>query len=1826
MTVSTVSCSTPAVWHDFKDLDKTLQTGNAAEVAQLLDENRKYLLNPLGGAPRNPSKKTQIDRGESEPVETDEGPKNLTKAIIAEVAIISGLYDLDEHKTLELLWAAEHRLAQFPGLTRGLIGVLLYWDGRYSLVHALNTLCQTSFGSRENMNAGIDHVSVQFLNMFWDDNIFGSMIKAYSTLSIEGELDKLAKQRGLGDAEHKRSIRNLITNVKVLLAESIYCLAFHERINAQNMTDLVDFVSKMEPNGQGSLSQSDTTVLFTVIHMIEVDAKEDMDSLSELPLLSDSSRISLLHSKIFLSPSFKSKSVLSFIQLAWSMTLSGLTQLPLNTNLATLTECDDQCLDKALNGGAFTFLRLLVDSDAIRAENELVIRQIHKLITDIIVLMPLKLKELRKASAPSLWIELSELITTFYRKFEAFGLHNEFWSAFHGLKPTHRCLALQDFIRIDMISPELYVPTVKMLEALGAGETAAAACFRLLRQTAGNLSWERIFESLRHYCDHLRIEVGVSQANWSEAGISPEETSALVSVVKLAASVAKHDSNSRQVILEQQSWRVPLYLMQLLRCGIAPSLKAACIDCLAALIGNEGAAASLWVSLDADNVLQGIVQEVERIESQEERYPLTISFCNLIRKLCEYPLPVNLGTGSRPPGVAPYVEFLTSNVLLRLDAFSFKVKSEKWELAQLSLDAIVLLLASYTPSMDDFNKGSAVHPGFGLYRKLLSDSPVFRKLLETIIQTGEHLESYPSEFDEGLLRCGQRSLNILSTALRGSKQFMNVCRDAGAGIILTPIHQLLASINPKTQKADIIRNISKLVGFAAEQPHLAQSALEILLDLSHKISASDMLNLTVCGPSSHREHLMKSFWQCLELSDEGGGKCRITILKLILQYIDCASVSLSHYLLGYPLQAPLSSASLQDPGVLNSPKTVLHALLAILTSQEQSGESEELLELGYEVIYRLSANTETSAPVLRYLRSTYDFVFDQLQSFKSNAEISIEQLRSVGWLLKLSALELHGTSQAKQRSITARLVQLILQRGDVRRTGQYTDNTITIGELSALGADHTTSLTIMTIFRVLDLTDSFLEPPDCDLLDICVVEQVAQQATEDGAVNLLKVHDMLQSELASQIDPSGQIPPKLEQEVADVLRWLQKTNQNRKLSTAKIHFLEGWRQLLEVCLAGPMDIVPTGVRVSILQEILQELLTCVNKPEATTQLTSMLSTVALSIMTHLRISLKQQQEPSAAHETSSATFLDGTMSEMTATPIIPSSTLLPSIGEGLIQWCVSAKSQRVRSHLYASLLNYFQLQPDFQIQTDMHASRLFNETMAAGTAMASSASKILNLYGTSIMSITCQDAVDGHSVTRTLAFALLDSIMRRDGDKKWLAFMREKGYLKRIIASIGLEDAALVDSLSGSSSRLASVYVHESRMSLMSTLARHRLGARSLVETGLIQQLADVKFIDTRPVSNMGDGPAHESKIHRYRMLLFPVLRLIMCLQSTLGVSNDNIQQHCFHFVLRHLDALTTAIFANSDLGSDGETLEEIHLITSVLCIVAGHDFSISGIENLPDGSLTQFAVQQNKIRRLLFAMQTTYILTESWISRTERSAYLAAQRTSANITMMITQIMLNSCYKNNGKDNIVLSPVLAVETLSTNDDLPLGVIIRLLKEGMADFVETIQIYSSKQRNLDNVAALPSVILDELAGVSDMSQDNGDRLSLAQKQQKARESLQKQLENSEKIMQIQHMQLESAVFIIWRHIDFYLSSSPIKTKSILFGDSDVGIHSQRLSSKQLTELRLGLSSALNETTIKRLTDAEVQYFQAKGADESLSRDFIHPVAYRLQKIIELNRT
>lgn len=81
-------------------------------------------------------------------------------------------------------------------------------------------------------------------------------------------------------------------------------------------------------------------------------------------------------------------------------------------------------------------------------------------------------------------------------------------------------------------------------------------------------------------------------------------------------------------------------------------------------------------------------------------------------------------------------------------------------------------------------------------------------------------------------------------------------------------------------------------------------------------------------------------------------------------------------------------------GILGSQKTCLHSMLTILDNGigTPSGplalmETPKLSELMYKLIYMLAANKDTSAATLRYLRTSYDFLFRQLQHLPFNARV-----------------------------------------------------------------------------------------------------------------------------------------------------------------------------------------------------------------------------------------------------------------------------------------------------------------------------------------------------------------------------------------------------------------------------------------------------------------------------------------------------------------------------------------------------------------------------------------------------------------------------------------------------------------------------------------------------------------------------------------------------------------------------------------------------------------------------------------------------------------------
>ena len=58
----------------------------------------------------------------------------LSQSLVEEALIVSDLFKLNELSSLQLLLHGEEQLPQYPGLTRGLVAVVLYYDGRHVFV------------------------------------------------------------------------------------------------------------------------------------------------------------------------------------------------------------------------------------------------------------------------------------------------------------------------------------------------------------------------------------------------------------------------------------------------------------------------------------------------------------------------------------------------------------------------------------------------------------------------------------------------------------------------------------------------------------------------------------------------------------------------------------------------------------------------------------------------------------------------------------------------------------------------------------------------------------------------------------------------------------------------------------------------------------------------------------------------------------------------------------------------------------------------------------------------------------------------------------------------------------------------------------------------------------------------------------------------------------------------------------------------------------------------------------------------------------------------------------------------------------------------------------------------------------------------------------------------------------------------------------------------------------------------------------------------------------------------------------------------------------
>ncbi|KAM4619053.1 nuclear pore complex protein Nup205 [Polymixia lowei] len=1863
---------------------------------------------------------------------------------------------MGELAALELLLAGEHQQAHFPGLTRGLVAVLLYWDGKLCVANSLRSLIQSRHGKTFTLELSGELVALttRFTDELMSQGLTKRILTLVSEISVTREFERLQKERGLGNEKHRKEVSDLIKECRQALADSLFSWTCQSPLTKDDTLALIGHLETVTAEADGSLDSVNLALVMALLYCLDISFLEQgtedrEDLLQALPLLTERQYVSAVHSRLMESQPWKLPGLQAVCRLAWALALRALSQLPQGSALVEYTEADEALADQALLGDVFLFMKEGMLGCEGFTQEEFYIRRLHSLITDFLALMPMKVKQLRnRADEDARLVHMSQqmgseppsslrkdldhlmiLTGEFYNK-DPFSLELglEFWCPTESLqhtslqgsylgmalqRPPHKQVVLSKFVRQmgDLLPSTLYIPYLRMLKGLANGPQCAHYCFSLLKTNgaphgdniqgvAGSpVSWEHFFHSLMLYHENLRRDLPNPDAAQYRhpplRGITQRELDGLTSFLQLLTTIITWSENARLALCEHPQWTPVVVMLGLLQCSVPPVLKAELLHCLAAFGKSPEIAASLWQSLEYTQILQtvrapgqrqgaGIEVELNEIESSCEEYPLTRAFCQLISTLVESSLPVNLGAGLRAPGFQPYLTFLRDAVFLPFPTRAYRRPAEKWEVADAVLEVFHKLLRDYEPQPADFVQemvelqGEQVPahkpPGHAIMFHLLNDSPTLALCLSLLEEGARQLDTYApfpgkKQLESAVLHC----LCLLDLALQKEVVFMDLLRESQASLLVSPLEQLLQGVSPQSRRADHIVNIARYLYHSSSNPEAAFQSAKIL----RRIARYPNIQIRLVGDFTHdqavSDKLMAGFVECLdnEEAEEGVEKgddsdpqkkvarirheTQIHILNLLITSLELKTPNLALYLLGYEVKKPVSSTNLQDPGVLGRPRSCLHAILSLLQrgSERRSGpvlthQAPHLAELCYQVIYQLCACSDTSGPTMRYLRTSQDFLFSHLQHLPFvQSSNQIAALSQMSWLMKTAAIELRVTSLNRQRSHTQRLVSLLLD--DQPHTQHTADGEPGMDEdtRSVSGFLHfdTVSKVRRKLLSVLDAIDFSQDVPELlqlDFFERTQIEQVisnCEHVNEQGhtVCNVKLLHRVLVAEVNALqgMAAIGQRPLLME-EVNSILQQVVERNRVRRSLSAKRHTLQSWRSLVETLLtACPADLIPADDRQLIIRDLLLDLHDKVLSEDAAGELMPIVAGAVFTLTAHLSQSVLSEQQQGAG--------LEGGAGSSGFASIANSALHL--ILRKLLDFilCTGGGFQRLRAHLYGSLLYYLQIaQKPEEPDTLQSAGKSMWERLTAPEDGFSKLQRenlaIIESYGTALMEVVCRDACDGHEIGRMLALAVLDRILSIDRQSQWLVYVCNSGYLRVLVESLKQDDAALQSLLTPQPPLLKPLYIYESKMALLTRVAKTGQGAVELLRCGLVSQLMECQVFDMVPDSDahrvMRDPSAFiPSPMDRYRQILLPTLRLFQVILTSTTTHHQQGAAQVLQWLIVHADTIQSLLSSMYNMGA----LQELSLLTGIISKTALPGVLEMGGE-VNSAAPLEFQGHINRFQRLCLSMVSHLAGSpRDWLLRqavnsapgdpAERRELMevALQQVCANVmeycqTLLLqssTQAQFSICLFSTSSNEPVGRD--GARTVSYSRHPSLGVVLYLLKSSTADFFHFHQSHRQSLSKLQTLDQLPPEELKELCQGLVSGPGGVEKISSVQRSLLAKRRLVQLINNRAKLLALCSYVIETCLFVLWRHLEYYLLYCiPTDPKDSLLpgvgayrsladdsfgglqGGVGRGLGLSRISQQDLDRLQSDMAAGFGEGLQKSLLEVEGLYSQVRS--------------------------
>nr|XP_022287742.1 nuclear pore complex protein Nup205-like isoform X2 [Crassostrea virginica] len=399
------------LWGPFKELEQTVQAAihrkipyavHDLEIA--LKKHQPDFIALLKNPPKNAMYRSAVQKASKDglPVLGDQTRQTFSLAFIEEALLLSDLFDMSEIAAVELLMAAERQQPEFPGLTRGLVAVLLYYDGQKSMINSLRTLLQSREGRMWTMELTPDLSNM--VNQYTDqllqkDRLINTILDQLNNMDLTQEMDRLQKTRAIGPPKHKKQVSDLYKEIQIILADCLFCLATQQPLGKADTLRLIQHLRADNcVSADGSLDPVSLCLLMTLLYCFDVtllDQEDSKEVLQRLPMMADPTYVTDIHQELRSPQGWSNPGLKSVVMLAWGVTLRQLNQYQTPTGVNGICEEDEVVIDEALDGNVFHFLRTAVVAVSDFHKEEYYLRRVHGLVTDFIFHMPLRVKVLR---------------------------------------------------------------------------------------------------------------------------------------------------------------------------------------------------------------------------------------------------------------------------------------------------------------------------------------------------------------------------------------------------------------------------------------------------------------------------------------------------------------------------------------------------------------------------------------------------------------------------------------------------------------------------------------------------------------------------------------------------------------------------------------------------------------------------------------------------------------------------------------------------------------------------------------------------------------------------------------------------------------------------------------------------------------------------------------------------------------------------------------------------------------------------------------------------------------------------------------------------------------------------------------------------------------------------------------------------------------------------------------------------------------------------------------------------------------------------------------